>query len=263
MIIDQMAGQYASINGLEMYYELHGKGEPVVLLHGGGSTITSNYRNVIPWLVTKHLVIAVELQAHGRTSDIDRALTFTQDADDVAALLAQLRIKQAGFIGFSNGATTCMQLAIRHPELVNKLILASGAFERDGMIAGFFEGMKQASMDHMPLALKEAFLAVNPNQAALTAMFNRDVARMNAFEDINADLIAQIEAPTLIINGDRDVVTIEHAMRISKLISGSRLMILPSGHGDYFHEVCTPHPDEHLLAYTMSAINSFLTNPLA
>lgn len=96
-----------------------------MLVHGGGSTIESTFGRVLPELAKAHQVIAVELQAHGHTKDIDRPLSFAQDADDVAALLKQLRVEKADFMGFSNGATTCIQVAIRHPNLVNKLVLAS------------------------------------------------------------------------------------------------------------------------------------------
>jgi pimeloyl-ACP methyl ester carboxylesterase len=260
--IKETVSQYANINGLKMYYEMSGEGDPLVLLHGGGSTILTTYARVIPQLRDQFQVIAVELQAHGRTADIDRPLSFEQDADDVAELLKQLEIPRAGFIGFSNGGTTCLQLAIRHPQLVKNLVLASALFERAGMQPGFFEGMQHASMEQMPQPLKEAFIAVNPDPAALTAMFKRDVARMNGFEGISAELIANIKAPSLVINGDRDVVTIEHAVRICTLISDSRLMILPCGHGDYFQEICTAVPDQDLLRYTISTIVAFLNGTL-
>src|ERR1043165_4457289 len=113
---------YTQINNLNLYYEIHGEGNPLVLLHGGGSTIESTYGRILPELAKTHQVIAIELQAHGHTSDIDRPLSFEQDADDVAALLGQLNITKADFMGFSNGGTTCLQIAIRHPQLVNKLI---------------------------------------------------------------------------------------------------------------------------------------------
>lgn len=89
----------------------------------------------------------MELQAHGHTLDIDRPLSFEQDADDVAALLEQLHIEKADIMGFSNGGTTALQIAIRHPELVNKLVLASAAYKRDGMQPGFFEAFKNASLE--------------------------------------------------------------------------------------------------------------------
>src|SRR5690242_11657662 len=96
-------GRYATVNGLKMYYEIHGSGQPLVLIHGGGSTIKSTFGRILPDLAKTHRVIAVELQAHGHTADIDRPLSFEQDADDVAALLKQLHIEKADVMGFSNG----------------------------------------------------------------------------------------------------------------------------------------------------------------
>src|SRR4051812_27461893 len=128
---DKPAGNYASVNGLQMYYQIHGTGKPLVLLHGGGSTIESTFGRILPALAKTHQVIAIELQAHGHTKDIDRPLSFEQDADDVAVLLTQLHINKADFLGFSNGGTTCLQIAIRHPKLVNKLVLASATYKRD------------------------------------------------------------------------------------------------------------------------------------
>ena len=131
-------GNFAAVNGLKMYYEAHGSGSLLVLLHGGGSTIESTFGRILPELARAHQVIAVELQAHGHTLDIDRPLSFEQDADDVAVLLKQLKIEKANIMGFSSGGTTALQIAIRHPELVNRLALLAAAFKRSGMQPGSF-----------------------------------------------------------------------------------------------------------------------------
>ena len=133
---------YASVNGLKMYYEIHGSDKskpPLVLIHGGGSTITTTFGTVLPLFVKHREVIAVELQGHGHTADIDRPVTFEQDADDVAALLNHLKITQADFFGFSNGGSTTLQIAIRHPKIARKLVVASAIFKRDGMPPQFWE----------------------------------------------------------------------------------------------------------------------------
>src|SRR5690606_29072653 len=109
---------YSDVNGIKMYYEIYGQGKPLVLIHGGGSTIESNWARVIPLLAKNRKVLALELQAHGRTSDRNGDLSFEQDADDVAGLLHNLNIDRADFFGFSNGGTTTLQIAIRHPEIV-------------------------------------------------------------------------------------------------------------------------------------------------
>lgn len=255
---DKQTGHYATVNGLKMYYEIHGSGSPLVLIHGGGSTIISNYGRILPELSKTHQVIAVELQAHGHTLDIDRPMTFEQDADDVAELLKQLHIKKADIMGFSNGGTTTLQIAIRHPELVNKLILASAAYKRDGLVPGFFEGMQHASLDNMPQPLKEAYLAANPDPKGLLAMFNRDVTRMINFKDISDADIKGIQAPSLVINGYTDGILPEHALALSRALPHAQLAILPGGHGDYIGEICAVNKNSKIPALVIGMIEEFL-----
>jgi len=254
----EQAGLYASVNGLKMYYEIHGSGKPLVLIHGGGSTIESTFGRVLAELARSHQVIALELQAHGHTLDIDRPLSFEQDADDVAALLAQLHINKADFMGFSNGGTTCLQIAIRHPQLVNKLVLASAIYKRDGMQPGFFEGFKNASLNMMPTPLREAYLKANPDPKGLQAMFERDVARMAGFEDIPDEKIKSIQSPALVINGDNEVVRAEHALELSRTLPKARLAILPGGHGEYIGEICSTNNNSKIPLLAAAMIEEFL-----
>src|SRR3954467_5938404 len=123
---------FAPVNGLDIYYEIYGNGKPLVLIHGGGSTIQTTFGNIIPLLAEKYKLIAVELQSHGHTKDRDEPESFKQDADDVAGLLNYLKIDQASFFGFSNGGHTSMQLANDHPGLIEKLIIASSFYTREG-----------------------------------------------------------------------------------------------------------------------------------
>ncbi|QEL03160.1 alpha/beta hydrolase [Olivibacter sp. LS-1] len=251
-------GSYAQVNGLKMFYEIHGKGNPLVLLHGGGSTIATTFGRILPELAKAHQVIAVELQAHGHTTDIDRPLSFEQDADDVAALLKQLSIKKASFMGFSNGGTTCLQIAIRHPDLVDKLIVASSNYKRGGLQPGFFEGMEQATLDNMPQPLKDAYYAINPDPKGLQAMFERDKARMLAFKDISDEQIKSIQVPVLVVNGDTDVIRTEHALELSRMLPHAQLAILPGGHGDYLGEICAPNKTSNMPVFFVALINDFL-----
>jgi pimeloyl-ACP methyl ester carboxylesterase len=251
---------YAPVNGLNMYYEIHGNGDmPLVLIHGGGSTIESSFGNIMPLLSGYGKVIAVELQAHGRTSDREAPETFEQDADDVAALLRYLKIAKANIFGFSNGATTTLQIAIRHPEIVNKIVVLSGASRRDGFIPGFFDGFKNATLDNMPAPLQAAFLKVTPDQNRLQTMFNKDVARMVNFKDIPDDDIRSIKATTLIMLNDQDVITAEHAVKLSHLIPGGRLIILPGLHGACIGEAsATPKEGSKMPAITAALVEDFL-----
>jgi pimeloyl-ACP methyl ester carboxylesterase len=124
----KMGSGYALINGIKMYYEIHGESSPIplVLIHGGGSTIPSNWGSILPLFATQYKVIAMELQAHGRTSDRDTGESFKQDAADVISLLQHLNINKANFIGFSNGACTTLEIAINYTDLVNKAVVISG-----------------------------------------------------------------------------------------------------------------------------------------
>ena len=254
----EQKGRFAAVNGLRMYYEIHGSGKPLVLLHGAGSTIESTFGRILPELAKTHQVIAVELQAHGHTPDIDRPLSFEQDADDVATLLEQLHIDKADFMGFSNGGTTTLQIAIRHPKLVNKLVLASTTYKRDGMQPGFFDGFQHASLDKMPQPLKEAYLKANPDPKGLQTMFDRDLARMAAFKDIGDADIRAIQSPALVINGDSDVVRAEHALSLCRLLPHAQLAILPGGHGDYIGEICAPDKKSTMPTFATSMIEAFL-----
>jgi pimeloyl-ACP methyl ester carboxylesterase len=252
-------GRYAAVNGLRMYYEIHGTGRPLVLIHGGGSTIESTFGRILPGLARTHRVIAVEMQAHGHTLDIDRPLSFEQDADDVAALLGQLHVESADIMGFSNGGTTALQVAIRHPGLVDKLVLASTTFRRDGMPPGFFDGFQHASLEtSMPEPLKDAYLKANPDPKGLQRMFDRDVARMEAFRDISAADIKAIQAPALVINGDADVVRPEHALELWRTLPHAKLAILPGVHGEYIGEICSPDKDSKMPALVTAMIVQFL-----
>lgn len=251
-------GHYAAVNGLQLYYEMHGSGTPLVLLHGGGSTIESNYGRILPVLAKSHQVIAVELQAHGHTPDIDRPLSFEQDADDVAALLQQLDIKKADIMGFSNGATTSLQIAIRHPQLVNKLVLMAALYKRNGTIPGFFDGFEHVTLAHMPQPLQEAYLKANPDPKGLQTMFDRDVARMKNFKDIPDADIKAIQAPALVINGDAEVIRAEHAMELSRTLPHAKLAILPGGHGEYIGAAESNKQNSRMPEITVEIIEEFL-----
>lgn len=238
----QTTGKYANVNGLKMYYEIHGTGYPLVLIHGGGSTIESTFGRILPTLAKTHKVIAVEMQAHGHTADIDRPLSFEQDANDVAELLKQLKIGKADIFGFSNGASTTLELAIRHPELVNRIVVASTMYKKSGAFPGFWEMMKNPSFEQMPQGLKDAFLKINPDKNALFRMYERDVARMQNFKDMKEEDIKGIKAPALIIVANQDVPTLEHGVEMKRNIQHATLLVLPGGHGDYMGEITTVKP---------------------
>lgn len=251
---------YVSVNGLNMYYEIYGTGAPLVLIHGGGSTIQTTFGRVLHDLARTRKVIAVEMQAHGHTADIDRPLSFQQDADDIAALLKQLNIEKADIFGFSNGASTTLQFAIRYPEMTNKIIVASTFYKKAGAPDWFWDMMSEPTFGGMPQVYKDAFLEINPDTNALHRMYERDVARMQSFPDISDEQMKSIKAPAFIIIGDKDVVSPEHATEMLRLLSNARLAIIPGGHGDYIGEITTPQ-DSVLISATVNMIHQFLDAP--
>lgn len=223
---------YAPVNGLKMYYEIHGEGDmPLVLIHGGGSTIESSFSHLLPILARSRRIVAMELQAHGRTNDREGPESFQQDADDVAALLTWLGVAKADILGFSNGGSTTLKLAIRYPEQVNRIVVVSGAYRRDGFVTGFFDGFPNATIEVMPAVLHEAYLKVAPDKSKLAVMFEKDKQRMINFEDWSDDELRGIQAPAMIVSSDRDVVTVEHAARMRQIIPDAQLVILPGVHG--------------------------------
>lgn len=249
---------YASVNGLKMYYEIHGEGAPLVLIHGGGSTIQTTFGEILPLLAQHYKVIAVELQAHGHTNDRDSAESFEQDADDVAGLIQYLKISKAHFLGFSNGGNTAMQIAIRRSNLVDKLVIISSFYKREGMIPGFFEGMQLATLENMPILLKTYYLQINNDQKGLQRMFNKDKERMLHFKDWRDEDLASIKNPSLIISGDKDVVTTEHTVKMSQIIPNAQLMILPGTHGSFIGEICAVEEGSKLPESTVTIIKEFL-----
>lgn len=252
---------YSEVNGLKMYYEIYGQGKPLVLIHGGGSTIQSSFGKVIPLFAKNRKVIAVELQAHGRTSDRNADLSFEQDADDVATLLKNINIEKADFFGFSNGGTTTLQIAIRYPGIVNKIILGSALAKRHGVPDWFWSAMKQAKLENMPEQLKTAYKEVAPDTNGLQIMHDRDVKRMVNFKDISDEQIKSIKAPALIIIADKDVITPEHAIELHRQITNSELAIIPGEHGEYIGEITTIKPDTKESEFVVPMIEKFLNKP--
>jgi pimeloyl-ACP methyl ester carboxylesterase len=252
-------GKYATVNRLRMYYEIQGTGNPLVLIHGAASTIQTTFGRLLPELSKTHKIIAVELQAHGHSDDRNGGqITFQQDADDVATLLQQLEVEHADIFGFSNGGTTALQIAVRHPDLVNKLIIASAMYKRAGVASEFWEGMKNASYKDMPDEYKQAFLAINPRQDALYIMFNQCVRRMQLFTDFPDESISAIQKPALILTGDKDVPLPEHAVEMYRRMPKASLAIFPGGHGTYMGELTTLN-EAHYPPVALPVIEEFLS----
>ncbi|HET6278934.1 MAG TPA: alpha/beta hydrolase, partial [Candidatus Polarisedimenticolia bacterium] len=179
----------------------------------------------------------------------------------VAALLHYLKVDKADILGFSNGASVALQVAIRHPQRVRKLVFASSITRRDGAQRQFWEFMDQADFSNMPQPLKDAFLRVNPDVRQLKTMHDKDAARMRGFKDVPDDLVRSVRAPTLIVLGDQDIVKLEHAVEMARQIAGARLLILPGGHGDYLGEAVTTQSETRYPELTAGLIEGFLDSP--
>lgn len=261
--IAQNKGHYAIVNGLKMYYELHGSGNPLVLIHGGGSTLYTTFGKILPLLAKTHKIIGVELQAHGHTADRNTPSSFEQDADDVAELLKQLNIVGADIFGFSNGGNTAMQIAIRHPERVRKLIIASSFYKKSGMIEGFWDFMKNGKFEDMPQVYKDEYLKINPSQDGLMVMYTRDATRMLNFQDWKDEDLKSIEAASLLIIGDQDVVRPEHAVEMSQLMPNARLAVLTGGHGSYMGEIMWAGSESKIPELFVEMIREYLSEPMA
>lgn len=213
-------GSYASVNGLEMYYEMHGTGRPLVLLHGAYMTIGA-MGEIVPELAKTRQVIAVELQGHGRTADIDRPLSYEPLAEDIATLLRHLDIEEADIFGYSMGGGVALQIALRHPRVVRKLVVASVYYNNDGSYPELIEVIEHITPEAFagtPWREEYGRIAPNPED------FHTLVAKLKeldlTFAGWPPEDIQAIEAPTLVIIGDSDIVRPEHAVEMFRLLGG-------------------------------------------
>ena len=218
-------GNYASVNGLNLYYEIHGAGEPLILLHGGVGEIQM-FGEVLPSLAQNQRVVAVDLQAHGRTADIDRPLSFELMADDIAALIKHLGIEEADVMGYSLGGGVALRTAIQHPEVVKKLVLVSTPFKRDGWYPEILVGMGQMGpqavepMKQTPMYQRYASIAAKPKDWPVLLTKLGELLRQD-YDWSNE--VAAIKAPTLIVVGDADSVRTAHAVEFFELLGGGKV----------------------------------------
>ena len=226
----EIQGQYVNVNGLKMYYEIHGQGQPLVLLHGAFSAIGTSFGKLLPELAKSRQVIAFELQGHGHTADIDRPLNYEQMADDTVAALQQLGIKQADFFGYSMGSAVALQVAIRHPEVVRKLVFASVSYKLDGLHPGLMEGLAQITPDMMVGSpWHEEYKQIAPNPDDFDTLFTKVMQMDQELEDIPDEVIAAIKSPALLIIGDSDIIRPEHAVEMFRLFGGGIMGDTPAG----------------------------------
>lgn len=210
---------YAPVIGLQMYYEIHGAGRPTLLLHGAYGT-TGMWGELLPGLATGRQIVAVDPQGHGRTADIDRPIRYEAMADDCAALLDYLGVEQADVIGYSMGAGTGLRLSIQHPARVGRQVLASASFRSDGIYPEIIEQIQTITPElFMGTQYAEGYSAVAPRPEE----FPRLVEKLKDLDAQPFDWTAEmplVQAPTLLIFGDADVVTLEHAVEMLRALGG-------------------------------------------
>jgi pimeloyl-ACP methyl ester carboxylesterase len=257
---------YVNVNELNMYYELHGEGQPLVMLHGAFSAIGTSFGKMLPGLAKRRQVIAFELQGHGRTADIDRPLTMEGMAEDVAAALPQLGIEQADILGYSSGGSVALHFAVRHPEMLRKLVLMSVSYTLSGVHPGLMEGLGEMSPEMMyGSAWHEEYLRLAPRPEDFTRLFEKKTQMDRQIKDFSIEAIQGIKSPTLLIIGDSDLIRPEHAVEMFRLLGGgvfgdmpaglpnSQLAILPGTS----HVTVVDRAD-----WLVSMINSFLDAPI-
>ncbi len=219
----QVRSGYAPVNGLQMYYEIYGTGQPLVLLHGAFSAIGTSFGLLLPVLSQNHQVIAVELQGHGRTADINRPLTIDNLADDVVDLLDHLDVQQADIFGYSLGAGVALQVAIRHADRVRKLVLVSLTINKAGYHPGLAEGMAALQPEQLhgsPFYEEYARLAPRPEDFPRLV---EKVKEMDAnIQDWPDETFGSVQAPALIMIGDSDIMRPEHAVEMFRLLGGGQ-----------------------------------------
>ena len=230
--MSQVTTGYAPVNGLKMYYEVHGAGRPLVLLHGGLLTIDLSFGKLLPDLVLSRQVIATELQGHGRTGDIERDIELRSLAGDVAALLDHLGVEQADVFGFSLGGGVALQLALDHPARVGRLIVASVSYARDGFHPEILDPALQATSTRMPTAddfreMREAYVRLAPDPDYFDAFAAKTSRAAGNLKGWSAEELGSIAAPTLLVFGDHDFFRLEHAVAMHALIPGAQLAVLP------------------------------------
>lgn len=231
---------YAPVNGLKMYYEIHGSGEPLVLLHGAFMAISGDWNDWIRELSKTRKVIAVEMQGHGRTADIDRDISYENLSDDVAGLLDYLKIPKADIMGYSLGGGVAIQCAIRHPDKVRKVVSISAPIRRDGWVQGANDFWKTFSWEMFKGTPAEAaYKKLSPTPDKFPEFVNHIKELALRPYDFGADRLKATKAPIFFIHGDADGVRLEHIAEMYRLKGGevhgdmmprsaSRLAVIPN-----------------------------------
>ncbi len=259
---------YAPVNGLEIYYEVHGEGKPLVLLHGGAGT-AEMFGDVLSGLSRDRRVIAAELQAHGRTADIDRPLRYELMADDVAALIEHLGLGSADVMGYSLGGGVALRTAIQHPERVRKLVLVSAPCKRDGWYPEVLAAMGQSGPESAE-ALKQtpmyrAYSRVAPRLEDWPVLLTKLGEMLRRDYDWSEE-VASMRIPTMLVFGDADSVRTSHAVEFFGLLGGGKMDAGWDGSGmPHSRLAILPGTTHYTISYSSTlatAVKPFLDAPM-
>jgi pimeloyl-ACP methyl ester carboxylesterase len=227
------SGSYANVNGLSLYYEIHGEGVPLLLLHGGTASIEA-FSMEIPFFAKQFQVIAVEQMGHGRTADaMDREFHYHDMAEDTVALMDLLEIESALVFGASDGGILGLDMAIHHPERVRELAVTGSNFRTEGYVEGVLNWLVTVQPEDWPSEMREIYERLSPDGPSHWPVVFERIQRMWSVEpDYTLEQMASIKAPMLVIVGDRDLITLEHSVEMFRVIPGAQLCVVPNaGHG--------------------------------
>jgi pimeloyl-ACP methyl ester carboxylesterase len=212
---------YVPVHGLDMYYEIHGDGSPLILLHGAMGTIDSCFANLLPVLAATRQVVAIELQGHGHTADVDRPLSYQQMAADTAVVMEALGIETADLVGYSLGGAVALELAMQHPGRVRRLVFAGGtSYRPDGLYPEALAEPESGADDLTGSVWHQAYLRVAPDPSAWPVLVAKNNELDRTFAGWTDEDIKAITTPALLIIGDSDIVRPEHTMKMFRLLGG-------------------------------------------
>lgn len=250
-------GQYTTVDGLKIYYELHGTPSstlpPLLLLHGGAETIDSSFSKVLPGFAATRLVIAIEQQGHGHTADSDRPFSYERMADDTSAVLEHAGLKLVDGFGWSDGGKVGLMFAMRHPEKLRKLAVSGVNFRQDGLHPEAVKWLKETPPAKWPPESQQAYERVAPDPEHWNAFAVKWVDFFLGAPDWTTDQLSSIRAPVLVMIGDREGVTLEHAQALRQAIAHSQLAVLPATG----HSTLQQRPE-----WVLSLLNDFYAAPL-
>ena len=214
--------RWASVNGHPMYYEIHGHGSPLIMLHGGGDSVAGSFSQQIDVLARNHRVIAPEQVGQGHTPDVDSELSYSQMMEDTAALMRQLQVSGADVVGWSDGGNIALMLAARYPDLVRRVVISGANISPDGLRAGEIDAIRTAARESPA------------GQSSIDNKLNTLWLTSPTPAELSVDVLSHIEQPVLVISGDHDVIRLEHTLKIYHALPHAQLYVLPdTQHGTF------------------------------